>query len=68
MILVIKYYKNALIFIGKYSYFVIVKIAEIILKNIESVVWLIELYSCELKNRIEIECYDKVMYSSYTAM
>ena len=29
---------------------------------------MIELYSCELKNRIEMECYDKVMYPSYTTM
>ena len=64
MILVIKNYKNALKFSLVNIYFVNVRIAENILKNIESVVWMIELYSCELKNRIEIECYDKVMYPS----
>ena len=36
-------------------------------EKIESVVWMIELYSYELKNRNEIECYDRCMelYPNY---
>jgi hypothetical protein len=30
-------------------------------EKIKSVVWMVELYSYELKYRNEIECYDKVM-------